>query len=77
MAKRSRMTIQKRQRELKRAEKAARKRAKRHGQVIEAPAEPTPTLDMGELFGQRPSTEDESSQSSNDREVEQQEDDKA
>lgn len=77
MAKRSRMTIQKRQRELKRAEKAARKRAKRHGQVIEAPAEPTPTLDMGELFGQRPSTEEELSQSSNDREIERQEDDKA
>lgn len=76
MAKRSRMTMQKRQRELKRVEKAARKRAKRRGQVIEAPAEPRPTVDMGELFGQKPSTEDEAPHSSDDSEPGRQEGDK-
>ena len=43
MARRSRMSIVKRQRELKKAEKAARKRAKRHGIVEEGFTEPVPT----------------------------------
>ena len=73
MAKRSRMTMQKRQRELKRAEKAASKRAKRLGQVIEAPLEPRPSIEMGQLFGPVQPTEDEAPEPSNDGEVEQQE----
>lgn len=43
MARRSRMSILKRQRELKKSEKAARKRAKRHGQPLDEPTEPRPT----------------------------------
>jgi hypothetical protein len=45
------MSMQKRQREIKKAEKAARKRAKRHGLVLERPEEPRPTLGMDALFG--------------------------
>jgi hypothetical protein len=44
MARSSRTTILKRQRELRKAEKAAEKRAKRHGKTIEGSAEPRPTL---------------------------------
>ena len=73
MAKRSRMTMQKRQRELKRAEKAARKRAKRLGQVIEAHPEPRPSIEMGQLFGGEQSTEEQAPEPTNDGEVEQQE----
>jgi len=54
MAKRSRMSMQKRQREIKKAEKAAQKRAKRHGFVFERPAEPVPTLGADVLFGPSP-----------------------
>jgi len=43
MARRSRMSIVKRQRELKKAERAARKRAKRHGIIQEGFTEPLPT----------------------------------
>jgi len=56
MARRSRMTILKRQRELKKAEKAAVKRAKRHGFVEEGSAEPTPTAAAAELLGLKPIT---------------------
>ena len=41
---RSRMSLVKRQRELKKAEKAAHKRAKRHGAVEEIFTEPQPTV---------------------------------
>ncbi len=41
---RSRMSLVKRQRELKKAEKAAQKRAKRHGAVEETFTEPQPTV---------------------------------
>ena len=54
MAKRSRMSMQKRQREIKKAEKAARKRAKRHGLVLETPEEPAPTFGADALFGPTP-----------------------
>ena len=43
MARRSRMSIVKRQRELKKAERAAQKRAKRHGIIQEGFSEPVPT----------------------------------
>ena len=73
MAKRSRMTMQKRQRELNRAEKAASKRAKRLGQVIEAMPEPRPSIEMGQLFGPEQPEENEAPEPTNDGEVEQQE----
>jgi hypothetical protein len=38
------MSILKRQRELKKAEKAAAKRARRHGHTLEPAAEPRPTV---------------------------------
>lgn len=44
---RSRNTILKRQRELKKAEKAASKRAKRHGTSPEGFTEPQPTVRLG------------------------------
>ena len=44
MAKKSRMTMLKRQRELKKAEKAAKKRAKRQGTQDEFFVEPQPTI---------------------------------
>jgi len=50
------MTILKRQRELKKAEKAAVKRAKRHGFIEEGQAEPTPTAAAAELLGLKPIT---------------------
>jgi hypothetical protein len=59
MARRTHMTIQKRQRELKRAEKAARKRAKRHGQTLHTPPEPTPTVDLSNLIGSKESVDEE------------------
>ena len=43
MAKRSRMTMLKRQRELRKAEKARRKRALKHGRFEEELVEPRPT----------------------------------
>jgi len=52
MARRSRMSILKRQRELQKSEKAARKRARRHGQSLpEQSAEPRPTSAASILFG--------------------------
>lgn len=49
MARRSRVSILKRQRELKKSEKAARKRAKRHGQVVDGSTEPRPTIRLSDL----------------------------
>ena len=51
MARRSRMAVLKRQRELRKAEKAARKRAKRHGNQEERFAEPEPTVRVTDLPG--------------------------
>ena len=45
---RSRMSILKRQREVKKAEKARMKRAKRQGKTIEAFVEPQPTVRLTE-----------------------------
>jgi hypothetical protein len=45
------MSILKRQRELKNAEKAARKRARRHGQPLPGITEPRPTLESSLLSG--------------------------
>jgi hypothetical protein len=45
------MSILKRQRELQKAEKAARKRARRHGERIPESAEPGPTEAARVLFG--------------------------
>jgi hypothetical protein len=45
------MSILKRQRELKKSEKAARKRSKRHGISEPLFQEPTPTILSGGLFG--------------------------
>jgi len=45
------MSILKRQRELKNAEKAARKRARRHGQPLPGITEPQPTLESALLPG--------------------------
>ncbi len=56
MARRSRMSILKRQRELQKAEKAAKKRAKRHGVIIEGSEEPSPTVEAAEFLGLKPRT---------------------
>ena len=48
------MSILKRQREVKKNEKAARKRAKRLGQTIEGAAEPRPTEGIAALFSANP-----------------------
>lgn len=50
MARKSRMSILKRQREQKKMEKAARKRAKRHGEVVGPTAEPEPDIRIADLF---------------------------
>ena len=60
VARRSRMTILKRQREVKKAEKRAIKRAKKQGMVVEGSAEPRPTIDVAALFG-RPAENKENS----------------
>jgi len=44
------MSVLKRQRELKKAEKAAKKRAKKHGVHEEGFTEPRPTVRVGELM---------------------------
>ena len=49
MARRSRMSILKRQRELRNAEKAARKRARRHGLPEPGITEPQPTAHLNEV----------------------------
>ena len=48
------MTILKRQRELKKAEKAALKRAKRHGAKEDPAAEPTQSAAAAVLLGLKP-----------------------
>ena len=60
MGRKSHMSILKRQRELKKAEKAAAKRARRHGRPQELAPEPVPTLGAAELLGGRPPAEGES-----------------
>jgi hypothetical protein len=72
MARRTHMTMQKRQRELKRAEKAARKRAKRHGQTLYSPPEPMPTVDMSNLVGNETSVDEETPDRSADTESDRQ-----
>jgi hypothetical protein len=47
------MTMLKRQREAKKADKAAEKRAKRLGIPRPAASEPKPTIDIGALTGTR------------------------
>lgn len=54
MARRSRMSILKRQRELRKAEKAARKRARRHGLQEDGSAEPRPTLGAARVLAGEP-----------------------
>jgi hypothetical protein len=58
MARRSRMSMLKRQRELKKNEKAARKRAKKHGIHEEGFTEPRPTVFMSDLAGGESSSDD-------------------
>ena len=58
MARRSRMSMLKRQRELKKSEKAARKRAKKHGVHEEGFTEPRPTVSMRDLAGGAPSEDE-------------------
>lgn len=48
MARSSRTSILKRQRELRKAEKAAEKRARRHGKTVEGSSEPRPTVVLGQ-----------------------------
>ena len=59
MARRSRMSMLKRQRELRKNEKAARKRAKKHGTQEEYFTEPQPTVLTSGLTAV-PDSEDES-----------------
>jgi hypothetical protein len=54
MAKNSRMTMLKRQREIRKAEKAAKKRSKRHGTRQNVFQEPTATVVLSELLDQKP-----------------------
>lgn len=51
------MTMLKRQREAKKAEKAAEKRAKRQGVRLAVPPEPKPTIDVGALTARRDGSE--------------------
>lgn len=53
MARRSRMSVLKRQRELRKAEKAARKRARRHGLPEDGLREPVPSVGFSSLSGLR------------------------
>jgi len=64
MARRSRMSMLKRQRELKKTEKAARKRAKKHGVHEEGFTEPRPTVVMGDLTGARSADDDDAPEGS-------------
>jgi hypothetical protein len=50
MARRSRTSILKRQRELRKSEKAAHKRARRHGISLEPMKEPVPTVSLADLL---------------------------
>ena len=54
MGRKSHTSILKRQRELKKAEKAAAKRARRHGRPEELTPEPVPTFGAAELLGGKP-----------------------
>ena len=54
MGKKSRMSILKRQRELKKSDKAAHKRAKRHGISMTPDYEPQPTITGDQLRGVEP-----------------------
>ena len=58
MAKRSRMSILKRQREIRKAEKASRKRAKRHGLLEEGSEEPRPTVGAADFMAPSPDAEE-------------------
>ena len=69
MARRSRMSMLKRQRELKKTEKAARKRAKKHGVHEEGFTEPRPTFSMGDLSGSGATEEDEAAEGSGEDEA--------
>jgi hypothetical protein len=55
------MSILKRQRELKKAEKARLKRAKRHGGGEETSVEPQPTVRLSELGMKKDDDEDDKS----------------
>ena len=59
MARKSRMSMLKRQRELKKSEKAAQKRAKRHGIPEPTFSEPRPTVAGFDLDGNPREEEDE------------------
>ena len=63
---RSRMSLVKRQCELKKAEKAAQKRAKRHGIPEVAFIEPQPTVRVSDLDESPDSTDSSESQDSQD-----------
>jgi len=60
MGKKSRMSILKRQRELKKSDKAAHKRAKRHGISMTPDYEPQPTITGDQLRGIEPIEGDDS-----------------
>jgi hypothetical protein len=64
------MSILKRQRELKKSEKAARKRAKRHGFSIEEPMEPRPTIVATDFEGVEPAEGEASEEAAPDQETE-------
>jgi hypothetical protein len=56
------MSMLKRQRELKKNEKAARKRAKKHGIHEEGFSEPRPTVSMSDLAGGGSASDDDASE---------------
>lgn len=60
------MTVLKRQRELKKSEKAARKRAKRLGRTEDAPLEPQPTIRLSDLLNPQPEEDDTDDESDDD-----------
>jgi len=64
------MSILKRQRELKKNEKAARKRAKRHGFSIEEPMEPRPTIVAADFDGVEPADGEAPEEAAPDQETE-------
>ena len=59
MARRSRMSMLKRQRELKKSEKAAQKRAKRHGVRENGFTEPVPTFGRSVFAARTPESNEE------------------
>lgn len=59
MGRASRTSFLKRQREIRTAEKAAEKRARRQGKSVERPSEPAPTLRLGDPGpAQKPGSDD-------------------